>query len=102
MTNATVLQLLMPRRRRLTLALLLLVLLLGAVAAVEAAGGGAEHAVMAGIVTGDAADHGALQAALGVSGRSRNQRQCGDGENGRGGFPHPVSPSSASPRTAPA
>src|SRR5229473_647532 len=63
MTDATALQLLLPRRRRPALALLLF-LLLGAVAAVEAAGGGAEHAVMAGIVTGDAADRGAFQAAF--------------------------------------
>ena len=55
--------------RRLALALLQPLLLLGAVAAVEAAGGGTEHAVMAGIVTGNAADHGAFQAALGVGRR---------------------------------
>src|SRR5260370_14487187 len=86
------LQLLVPGRRRLALALLLLALLLGAVAAVEAAGGGAEHAVMAGIMTGDAADCGAFQAALGVGGRSRNQRQCGDGKNGGCGFHDAGSP----------
>ena len=53
--------------------------LLGMVAAVEAAGGGAEHAVMAGIMTGDTADDGALDAALGVGGRCRGQNKCGGG-----------------------
>jgi hypothetical protein len=37
-------------------------------AAVETAGGSAEHAVMAGVVTGDTADGGALEATLGVGG----------------------------------
>jgi hypothetical protein len=55
--------------RRLALTLLLPRLLLGAMAAVEASGGSAKHAVMAGIVTGDAADHGAFQAAFGVGRR---------------------------------
>jgi hypothetical protein len=50
------------------------------VVAVEAAGGGAEHAVMAGIVAGDAADHGALDAALGVGRCCRRKRERGDGE----------------------
>jgi hypothetical protein len=50
------------------LALLLALLLLGAMAAIETAGGCAEHAVMASVVTGDAADRGALQAALGFGG----------------------------------
>src|ERR1700761_1764315 len=66
------------------LALLLLLLarlLLGAMAAIGAAGDGAEHAVMAGIVTGDAADRGALQAALGVGG-IRGQGQRCDGKQG--------------------
>src|SRR6185312_15118270 len=52
------------RVARIALRLLLAILLVGAVAAVEAAGGGAEHAVMAGVMAGDAADHGALEAAL--------------------------------------
>src|SRR6266404_2343885 len=86
------LQLLLPGRRRLALALLLLFLLLGAVAAVQAAGGGAEHAVMAGIVTGDAADRGAFQAAFCIGRRSRNQRQGGGGKNGGCGFHDAVSP----------
>ena len=59
---------------------LLAVLLFRAMAAVETAGRGAEHAVVAGIVTGDAADHGAFQAAFGV-GRTGGQRQRGDGEH---------------------
>jgi hypothetical protein len=49
-------------------ALLLPFLLLGAVAAVEAAGGRAQYAMVASIVTGDAADGCAFQAALGVGG----------------------------------
>jgi hypothetical protein len=49
---------------------LLHLLLLGAVAALKAAGGSTQQTLMAGIVTGDAADHRALQAALGLgSGR---------------------------------
>ena len=69
-----VLHLLVSGGRLTALALLLLLplLLVGAMAAVEASGGGAEHAVMAGKVTGDAADHGAFQAALGV-GRWRRE-----------------------------
>ena len=70
------------------LALLLLLLarlLLGVVTAVEAAGGGAEHAVMAGVVTGDAADRRPFQAALGVGRRQRNRRERG-GEQQSGGF----------------
>jgi hypothetical protein len=63
------LQLLLPGRRG-RLALLLPLLFLGAVAAVEATGGGAEHAVMSGIVTGDAADHGAFQAAFARAGEA--------------------------------
>ena len=54
-------------------------LLLGVVAAVGAAGDGAEHAMMAGIVTGNAAHRRALQAALGV-GCVGGQRQGRDGE----------------------
>ena len=46
--------------------LLLPRLLLGTMASIEAAGGSAKHAMVAGIVTGDAADHSALQAALGL------------------------------------
>ena len=78
-----ILQLLLPGRRPgLALLVLLPVLFVGAVAAVGAAGDGAEHAVVAGIVTGDAADHGALQAALGVRRRGGNECKRGDGENG--------------------
>ena len=60
-------------------AMLLPRLLLGAMASVGAAGDGAEHTMMAGIVTGHAAHHRALQTALGV-GRRRRQRQSSDGE----------------------
>ena len=66
-TKARALQLLLPGRR-LTLLLLLQLLLPGMAAAVDAAGDGAEDAVVAGIVTGDAADRRALQAALGIGG----------------------------------
>ena len=55
----------------LPLQLALALLLLGMVPAVEAAGGGAEQAVMTGIMAGDAADDGTLDAALGVGGGSR-------------------------------
>jgi len=80
--------LLLPGR---CLALLLLKLLLpGVAAAVDAAGDGAEHAVMAGIVTGDAADHRTLDAALGVGG-IRSQRQRGNGEQSGNRF-HDGSP----------
>src|ERR1700733_11548565 len=71
-------------RQILALRLLLLtLLLLGAVTAIEAASGRAKHAVMAGIVTGDAADHGALQATLGLGalgrgGKRGNDEQCGN------------------------
>ena len=61
-------------------------LLLGVVPAVEAAGGGAEHAVVAGIVTGDAADRRPFQAALGVGGRRRNRHERGSGEQQSGNF----------------
>src|SRR3954452_20747761 len=82
MTRKQSLQLLLPRRRQALglLTILLAILLVGAVTAVGAAGDGAEHAVMAGIVTGDAADHGALQAAFCIGGRSCDERECG--ENG--------------------
>jgi hypothetical protein len=63
----------------LLLPLLLPLLLVGAVAADEASGGGAEHAVVPRVMTGDAADHGALQAALGV-GRMSRERKHGRGE----------------------
>jgi len=59
------------------LALLLQFLLPGAVTAVEAAGGRAEQAVTAGIMTGDAADHRALQATPGLGVTSRNHERCG-------------------------
>ena len=62
-------------------ALLLAILLLGVVAAIGAPGDGADHAVMAGIMTGDAADHRTLQAALGI-GSACGERERGDGEQG--------------------
>jgi hypothetical protein len=76
--------------RRTALALVLVIalatiLLVGVVAAVEAAGGGAEYAVMTGIVAGDTADHGALEAALGVGRRGRGgQDKCGGGQCDQG------------------
>ena len=60
---------------RLALLLALPILFVGAVAAVEAAGGGAEHAMVAGIMAGDAADHGAFQAAFCVGGRCGCKRE---------------------------
>jgi hypothetical protein len=65
------------------LALLLALLLLGAMTAIETSGRRTEHAVMAGIVSGNAADHGALQAAFGfgVTGRAANRdndEECSD------------------------
>src|SRR3954452_17075535 len=83
------LQLLLPRRQlalALGLTLRLAVLLVGAVAAVGAAGDGAEHAVMAGIMAGDAADRGAFQAAFCHGGGCGCER--GDGEDGGEGFYH--------------
>jgi hypothetical protein len=71
----------MLRRMWLTL---LLFLLPGAMTAVEAAGRGTQHAVMAGIVTGDAADTLQATPRLGVTSRNRRQR-CG-GEYGGGGL----------------
>jgi hypothetical protein len=68
-------------------------LLFGAVTAVETAGGRTKHAVMAGIVTGDAADHRALQAALGVgaAGRKRQRRDSEQSGNGlHGSDPHEI------------
>jgi len=67
----------------LLLPLLLPFLLVGVMAAVEASGGGAEHAMMSGVMAGDAADSGALQAALGVGRMSRERKrrrgeQCGN------------------------
>ena len=64
------------------LALLLALLLVGTMASVKTAGCRAERTVMAGIVTGDAADHGTLQAALGLgasgrAGERNNDEQCG-------------------------
>jgi hypothetical protein len=70
-------------RQILALRLLLLtLLLLGAVTPIEAASGRTKHAVMAGIMTGDAADHGTLQATLGLGalrrdGERGNDEQCG-------------------------
>ena len=63
-------QLLLPGGR---LALLLALLLLGAMAAVGASGESADHAMMSGNVTGDAADRGAFQAAFGVGRRDRSR-----------------------------
>ena len=67
--------------------LLLPLLLFGAVAAVEAAGGGTKQALMPRIVTGNAADHRALQAAFGLGaigreGERGNDEQCGDDLHG--------------------
>jgi len=70
-------------RQILVLRLLLLTFLLpGAVAAVEATGSRAEHAMVTSVMTGDAADHGALQATLGLgafgrNGERGNDEQCG-------------------------
>src|SRR5580692_3486347 len=82
-TEQTASQLLLPGRRLLLLFQPLL--LPGVTAAVDAAGDRAEHAVMDGIVPGDAADRGALQAALGVGGFNR-QRKGSDGEQGGNRF----------------
>ena len=72
-------------RQILILRLLLPFLLLGAVAAVETAGGSAEQTVMTGIMTGDAADHGTLQAPLGFGGTGgRNRKSRGDKKSGDG------------------
>ena len=79
----TELQLLLPGGPS-GLLLSLTILFVRAVAAIGAAGDGADDAVMSGIVTGDAANHGAFQAALGVGGSSSGQG-C-DGEEGGKGF----------------
>jgi type IV secretory pathway TrbL component len=76
----------------LALLLLLLLLLVGVVAAVETAGGGAEHAVMTGIVAGDAADDGALDAALGIGGGGRAQHEQRGGDGEKRGFHGSMSP----------
>src|ERR1700733_12710204 len=66
-------------RQILVLRLLLLTFLLpGAVAAVEATGGSAEHAMVTSVMTGDAADHGALQATLGLGAFGRNGERGND------------------------
>src|SRR5260221_6556490 len=81
------LQLLLPGRcLGLARLVVLVILFVGTVAAVGATGDGAEHAVVSGIMTGNAADHGALQAALGGGRRGGNERERGDGENGGLGF----------------
>src|ERR1700726_101361 len=67
------------------LALLLLLLLPGGGAAVGASGDDAQYAGMTGVVTGDAADHRALQAALGVGSIRRQRKRC-DGEQSGGRF----------------
>ena len=64
----------------LMLRLLLPRLLLGVVTAVEAAGGSSKKPVVTGIMTGDAANGRALQAALGVGGRRSRQRERGDSD----------------------
>src|SRR6185369_17143377 len=89
--GTTELQLLLPRGPS-GLLLSLTVLFVGAVPAIGAAGDGADDAVMSGIVTGDAANHGAFQATLGISGRSGNDRQRCGGENGGCGFHDAASP----------
>jgi hypothetical protein len=61
--------------------LLLAFLLFGAVAPVEATGGSTKQAVMAGVVTGDAADRRALEAALGFGGPAR-KRERNNGKHG--------------------
>ena len=61
---------------RLLVSSLLLLLLPGMMAAVETAGGGAEKTMMAGIMSGNAADRRALQAAFGLG------RICRKGEGG--------------------
>jgi hypothetical protein len=70
----------------LTRRLLLLLLLPGAVAAVEASGGRSKQAVMAGIVTGDAADHRTLQAALRFGRPDSECERGNDNERGDGDF----------------
>ena len=60
------------------------------VAANEASGGGAEHAMMSGVMAGDAADRGALQAALGV-GRTCRKRKRRESEQ-RGNYFHDEHP----------
>jgi len=65
--------------------LLLPLLLLSMMSSIEASGGSAEHAVMAGIVSGGAANHGAFDTTLGVGGIG-GQRQRGDGKKGGNRF----------------
>jgi len=70
-------------RQILALRLLLLtLLLLGAVAAIEAAGGRAKHAVVTSVMTGDTADHGALQAPLGLGALRRDSERGNDKQRG--------------------
>jgi hypothetical protein len=65
MTRKAPLQLLLPGRRPgLARLIVLAILFVGAVAAIGAAGDGAEHAVVSGIMTGDAADHGGFHDAM--------------------------------------
>ena len=61
----------------------MLLLLFGVMAAVQASGGSAKRAVMAGIMTGNAAHHRALQAAPGLGavsdeGERGKNETCGD------------------------
>jgi len=65
----------------LGLMLLLFFLLLRSMMAVQATGGSAEHTMMPGIVTGGAADRGALQTTLGLGGPGG---KCEYSDNKRG------------------
>src|SRR6266849_10124366 len=67
-------------------------LLLGAMAAVGASGERADRAVMSGIVAGDAADHGAFQAAFCVGRRGGSHSERGQGKKCEQGFHDAVSP----------
>src|SRR5216684_3440410 len=82
-------QLLLPGAR---LALLLALLHFRAVAAVGASGESADRAVMSGIVAGDAADHGAFQAAFCVGRRGGSHSERGQGKKCEQGFHDAVSP----------
>ena len=76
--------------RRVLLALLLLFGFFGAMTAVEAAGRGTKQAVVADIMTGDAADHRALQATFCRGVTHRERERCGGKQGGdrlHGGSP---------------
>jgi hypothetical protein len=92
-SEGTALQLLLPCRR---LGLLpLAVLLVRVVAAIGAAGDGADYTVVTSIVTGDAADHGAFQAAFCIGRRSGCDRECGNSERNGRNFHGRISPEDA-------